>query len=310
MMIVALVMIFIGGVLWFIMQGIAQPIDPERCRIMTKGGVATGVVRGPGLTFIPLRGVWNDSLEVARRFEISADVEFALPEEKFPTKTSLTLLVEIADGGGGRFILNGGQEGATKKVARIVANEIEEFAANPGAEPKNIEQAKKMMNEFILRAVNELVDDDLLDRADGMDATNRARFTKNLEANLSDDGASFNMKNFGLTLIGLSMSRFIEPKELTDVAKEKAIAAERREMLKEDAQALKERQNILKEGHDDVSFSDVAKALQVQEGKITHNVSEQIVRIESTSGGAADHLVGAAIAAFGQRNNNSGGGKK
>ena len=310
MIAMALIMILVGGAAWFITQGIAQPIDPETCRIMTKRGIATGEVRGPGLTFIPFKGIWNDSMEVPRRFEISADVEFALPEEKFPTKTSLTLLVEIEDAGGKKFILNGGQEGAAKKIARVVTNEIEEFAANPGEEPKNLDQAKKMMNEFVLRAINELVDDDLLEQADAMSPVDRAKFTKRLEADLSDDGASFNMKNFGLTLIGLSMSRFIEPKELTDVAKEKAIATERRKMLEEDARALKERQNILKEGHDDVSFSDVAKALQVQEGKITHNVSEQIVRIESTSGGAADHLIGAAIAAFGQRNNNSGGGKK
>jgi hypothetical protein len=307
---IALAMMGIGGLAWFIAQGIAQPIGAEKCRIMTRKGEATGEVRGPGITFIPFKGVWNDCVEVPRRFEISTDVEFALPDEKFPTKTSLTLIVELCDDGGEQFNLNGGQEGTTKKVARIAANEIEEFAANPGTEPKNLGQAKKMKNDFVLRAVNELVDDNLLDYADSLSLNDRAKFIKRLEADLSDNGGNYMMPKFGLKLIGFGMGRLVEPPEITDVAKKKEIAKEERDILKENASALKERQEILKRDNPDASFSDIAKALQVQEGKITHNVSEQIVRVESKSGNALDHLVGAAVAAFGKGNSNNSGGKK
>lgn len=314
LVIVALVMMVVCGLAWFIAQGISMPIDPKMCRIMTKKGKATGEVRGPGITLIPFKGVWNDAVEVPRQFEISTDVEFALPDEKFPTKTSLTMLVEICDDGGEQFNLNGGQEGVSKRAARIAATEIEEYAANPGEEPKNLDQAKKLKNEFVLRAVNELVDDNLLDQANRLNNVDRARFTKQLEADLSDNGGSFQMPRFGLKLIGFSMGRFIEPKELTDVAKEKAIAQEKREILKADAEALKERQNILKKGNKDASFSDVVKALQVQEGKITHNVSEQIVRVEGADGDGLAMLIGSVRAAFsrdqGSTPNKSGGGKK
>ena len=306
---IALVMVVVGGLVWFVAQGITQPIDPDKCRIMTRRGVATGEVRGPGITFVPCKGVWNDFVEVPRRFEISTDVEFALPDETFATKTSITLLVELCDDGGNRFNLNGGQEGTSRKVARIAATEVEEFAADPGEEPKNLDQAKRMKNEFVLRAVNELVDDNLRQQADAMTPVDRAKFIKRLEAELSDNGGNFGMSNFGLKLLGFSMGRLVEPKEITDVAKQKKVAAEERDILRENAKALKERQDVLKKGHKGVSFSDLAKALQVQEGKIAHTVSEQIIRIESTSGGAADYLIGAAVAAFGQKNNSQGGKK-
>lgn len=299
LVLVGLVMVGVGALIWVIAQGICPAIETDKCRIMTLRGVATGTVKGPGITWVFLKGILYDFVVVPRVFEIPVKVEFALPEETYPTTVQdVVALVRVADDGGAKLLINGGQEGTGKKVARIVATEIEEFAADPGEEPKNLDTAKRMKNDFVLRAVNELVDNNLREQADNLAPADRIKFIKKIEAQLSDNGAEYPMSVFGLTLIGFSMGRFVEPSAVTEVAMKKKVAEQERDILAENARALKARQEILREGHPNASFSDIAKALQVQEGKITHNVSEQIIRVETTGDDPVAKLIAGAVAAF------------
>lgn len=309
LVIVALVMVVLGGLAWLGAQGIVQQTDPDKCRIMTSRGEATGEVRGSGITFVPFKGVLNDYVEVSRRFEVEVpEFQFDCPGDHIPLTASPTLVVEIHDKGGREFNLAGGKDGASKKIARMVKTEVQEFAANPGTAPQTYREAKQMISEFVLRAVNELVEGDLL--GDASAATNRDRFIAELEEDLSEGDGDYVMPQFGLILKGFNMGSFTEPKIISDAEAKKVAAAREAETKKADITALKERVDILTQGHTGVSFKDATMAVQIQEGTIKHNINEDIVRIvDEGTGDGIGKLIGGIIAAS-RAKNNSGGGKK
>jgi hypothetical protein len=181
---------------------------------------------------------------------------------------------------------------------------VQEFAANPDNEPQTYMEAKKMGAEFVLRAVNELVEGDLLDDADN--AADRDRFIEELEAELSEGDAHLVMPQFGLILKGFNMGNFTEPKTISDAEAAKVAAAREAETKKAQIAAFKDRVDTLTAGHADVSFKDATMAVQIQEGTIQHRINEDIVRIvDEGSGDGIGKLIGGWIAA--SRANNGGG---
>ncbi|KKT43144.1 MAG: hypothetical protein UW32_C0002G0005 [Candidatus Wolfebacteria bacterium GW2011_GWE2_44_13] len=303
-------MIGAGSLTWFIAQGICSPIEPDKCRIITRLGKATGAVRGPGVTWIPLKGMWYDFVVLPRIFEIPIKVEFALPDETYPTiAEDVVALVRVADDGGAKLLINGGQEGVTKKVSRIAATEIEEFAADPGEEPKNLDQAKRMKPTFVYRAVKELVDDGVLDALDALPDTEKAKALKKLEADLSDDGESFSMSVFGLELIGFSMGRLVEPPAITEIAMKKKVATEENQIKQEQAVALNERLKTVAEGMPGASLSDISKVMFTADGTVKPIVHETVVRIERPATADGGHLMDDILAGWVAANASKTGGK-
>ncbi|KKU65753.1 MAG: hypothetical protein UX90_C0002G0129 [Candidatus Wolfebacteria bacterium GW2011_GWD2_47_17] len=283
MMICAVIALIGGAILWFCHDWV--PVgDPGKCRIMRWFGAETGRVRGAEPFLAWFRGFATDFVEVDRRFEIEVpEFKFDCPGDHIPLTASPSLIVEIDDNGGRQFNLSGGREGASKKIARIVKTEIQEFAANPNGEPMTYMAAKKMGAEFVLRAINELVDGDLLGDADVV--ANRDRFVEDLEEDLSEGSASLVMPQFGLILKGFNLGNFAEPKSIADAEAAKVAAARDAETKKANIQAMKERVDILTNGHTGVSFKDATMAVQIQEGTIKHDIKEEIIRIADDGNG-------------------------
>lgn len=296
------------GILWFCHDWV--PLGaPGKCRIMRRFGRETGKVRGPAPFIALFKGFMTDFVEVDRRFEIEVpEFRFDCPGDHIPLTASPSLIVEIHDEGGEQFNLSGGREGASKKIARMVKTEVQEFAANPTHDPQTYMEAKKMVSEFVLRAVNELVEGDLLGDANALGDAERKLFVKRLEEDLSEGDANLVMPQFGLILKGFNMGNFAEPKSISDAEAAKVAAAREAETKEANIKALKKRVDILTEGHPGVSFKDGTMAVQIQEGTIKHSINEDIVRIvDEGSGDGVGKLIGGVIAAA--RANNNGGKK-
>ena len=303
----AIVATMCGLTLWFCHDWVPLG-DPGKCRVMRWFGRETGRVRGAEPFLALGKGFATDFVEVDRRFEIEVpEFKFDCPGDHIPLAATPTLVVEIHNEGGVQFNLAGGRDGASKKIARMVKTEVQEFAANPGAAPQTYKEAKQMISEFVLRAVNELVEGNLLEDANA--ATDRNRFIAKLEEVLSEGDANFVMPQFGLVLKGFNMGNFSESKNISDAEVAKVAAARDAETKLAQITAMRERVDVLTAGHTGVSFKDATMAIQIQEGTIKHSINEEIVRIvDEGSGDGIGKLIGGVIAAA--RANNSGGGKK
>lgn len=294
------------GILWFCHDWV--PVgDPGKCRIMRWFGKETGVVRGAEPFLAWGRGFVTDFVEVDRRFEIEVpEFKFDCPGDHIPLTATPTIVVEIHNAGGRAFNLSGGRDGATKKIGRMVKAEVQEFAANPGTAPQTYMEAKKMISEFVLRAVNELVNGDLLGEANSLAGAERDRFVSELEEDLSEGDAEFIMPQFGLVLKGFNMGNFSEPKNISDAEAAKVAAARDAETKLAQITAMRQRVDVLTAGHTGVSFKDATMAVQIQEKTITHTINEDIVRIvDEGSGDGIGKLIGGWIAASRAK----GGGK-
>ena len=306
MLIIAICMVVAGGLILWACNDYVAPAEPGKCRIIMAKGEATGEVRGPGMTFVFAQGVIGSYVELDRRFEIEVpEFKFDCPTDHIPLLAAPTLVVELRDKGGKMFNLNGGKDGTCKKIARIVRTEMQEFAANPGAAPQTYLEAKQMISEFVLQAVDSLVKEDLKAQADA--APDRAVFLKRLEQQLSEGEGEYEMNQFGLTLKALNMGNFTEPKVISDAEAEKVAAARNAETKKANILALRERVDILTAGHTGVSFKDGTMAVQIEEKTIQHSINEDIVRIvDEGSGDGIGKVIGGVIAAA---RANSGGKK-
>lgn len=306
LLVIAVLMVVVGGLILWGCHDYVAPTDPGKCRIIMCRGEATGEIRGPGMTFVLAQGIIGSYVEIDRRFEIEVpEFKFDCPNDHIPLIAMPTLVVELRDNGGKLFNLNGGKDGSCKKIARIVRTEMQEFAANPGKAPQTYEEAKKMISEFVLHAVDSLVKDDL--KAQAAVASDRSAFIKKLEQELSEGEGGYEMNQFGLTLKAFNMGNFTEPKNISDAEATKVAAARDAEMKKANIVALKDRVDTLTAGHDNVSFKDATMAVQIQEGTIQHKINEEIVRIvDEGSGDGIGKLIGGVIAAA---RANSGGGK-
>lgn len=300
----------VGGLILWGCHAYVPIGDPGTVRIILRNGEATGRVAKPEVMFLWAKGWLTTFVEAPRRFDVEvAEFKFVLPNDEI-LSTSLTLLFEVVDGGGDKFVKNGQKDGVSVKSTRIARTAIERFAQNKNEEPTTADAAQKMQKEFILRVVDALVKDDLLGEANG--ATDREAYLDDLVIKLAENDGEHPVTQFGLKLVGLNMAQFVEPKMVTDAAAERKAAEIKNLQKKDEIVALKERVNILSEGHNDVSFKDATMAVQIAEGTIQHKINEEIIRVvDDGSGGGIGTLIAGARAIFGtnKSNNSSGGGK-
>ncbi|OGM92614.1 hypothetical protein A2372_04190 [Candidatus Wolfebacteria bacterium RIFOXYB1_FULL_54_12] len=304
-MLLMLMVVAGGAILWGCYAYVPLG-DPEKVRIITRRGVATDKVMRPKAMFLWFKGIISDFIEVPRRFDVSVEeFEIVLPNKDELT-TSLTMLFEVAEGGGEKFIKNGKQEGITKKCMRIARTAVERFAQDRSEEPYTADQAKKMYQEFILRIVDALVKENYLETA--ANAPKRDDFLDDLVIKLSENDGEYCVEQFGVKLVGLNMAQLVEPKSVVVAAAERKAAKIKNAQKAEEMLAFKKRMGVLMKGHDGVSFKDATMAVQIQEGTIQHRINEEIVRIvDEGSGDGLGKLIGGVIAAA--RAHGGAGGK-
>lgn len=299
------ILIFIGmgaialgvGILWLVHDFVPMG-DPGKCRIIRRFGKETGTVRGPEPFMAWFRGFMTDFAEVARRFDVEVPTfQFECMGDRISLEASPTLIVEMAPDGGKQFNLNGEQEGTRKRIARVVRTEVQEYAATPEpGTPQTYQEAKKQIAEFVLRAVNELVEGDLLAEANA--APDRQKFLEDLEGTLSEGSGDFRMENYGLILRGFNMGNFMEPKIISDAEAAKVAVQRLNEQKAKEIAAFRERMDALTKGKGDVSFKDATLAVQIQEGTVKHSINEDIIRfVDDGTGDGDGKLIGGMITA-------------
>lgn len=302
---IGFLMVVAGGLIRWACHAYVPLGNPDQVRIITEKGEATDTVVKTGTMFLWLKGWITGFLEVPRRFDVEVkEFEFILPNDE-TLNTSLTLLFEIADDGGRKFVKNGGWVGVATKSSRIARTTIERFSQDKNERPQTADEAQMMHKEFILRAADALILGDLCDQAS--QSGDREKFINELVIKLAENDGEYPVTQFGVVLVGLNMDQFVESKVVTEAAAEKKAASIRNEQKKAETNAFKERMEILKEGHDNVSFKDATLAAQILDGTVKHTISEQIVRvIDDGTGDGVGKLIGGIIAAA-QAHNGAGG---
>lgn len=298
------------GILGFCIYYWVPMGDPGKCRIIRRNGKETGKVRNTGGFVLPFNGWLQDFVETDKRFTVDVpSFEVGFPNEDTAT-TSLSLLFEIADDGGEKFVKNGQKDGISAKVARVGKSTIDRFAQARDQEPTSANQAQKMYREFVLRVADAFTSENLCERA--TNAPDRERFLEDLVVLLAENDGCLSVPQFGLRLVGLSMTQFAEPKVVTDAAAEKKAAVIKNEKELAEIEAITEQRKKLVEGFEgQVNFKDADLALQVWKQKTPRAVEERIIRIEGDDkSGSVDKLAGTFIAAMMEQNKGTGGKKK
>lgn len=293
--------------------------DPENCRIMLWNGKETGEVRDTGGFVDPFNGWLSDFIETPRRFTVDVpDFLVGFPNEEGAT-TSLALVLEVANSGGKAFIKNGKQEGVSAKSSKMSKAVVMNFCQSTKEGPMSVDEAQKAPEEFILRIADAFVEENIVTEAAGMPPKEKEKFLKQLAAQLADVEGEYFSKKFGVKLIGIMMTNFVESTKVTEAKESKKAAAIRLEEEKEATRAIREQMNTLTEGFKEVSFEDATAALGMWKGKSAFSHSRKVVRLESSGPNGepmpiVDKLVAGAIAVFqenqNQNQNQNKGGKK
>lgn len=325
--VIATAFLMLSAIIWIIVSGIVPPTDPMRCRIMTRFQKATGKIRGPGITWVWLKGLWQDFVEEDRRFEIQVpEFELQCPD-RIPFKASPVLLVELITNGGNMFILNGGREGISRKISYIVRSRMQEFAANPNGKPQDYLEAMKMANEFVFEALDDLVVDvfDVNDRGEYrkltvrrdaiVDNREREKFVDELVERLAENecaGCGYRMIAFGLKVIGFNMGKFTEDPTLAASKSDQKAQEIANQVLQMNIDRFAERVETLKKtAPAGTSFNDIARMVLIKEKVIDSKTQETVIRMMSGDGNITPEdktLVSAQLIANGLAGNGKKGG--